>query len=344
MHPFTARTNHRPIHKPTALGMLALWSVVAMQLQATPSSACEEALVLPLEHSIAGYVAAQRPERYAIDVERSGFLIIEARGTGPIPLTVRFLGRDCSITASNLPVPIIQGRHLHRVKDPGTYFVEIESADLGENYQLYAWWVEDSTGHDLPNKEEMAEADELVGCLPNKEEMAEADELVGCLPNKEEMAEADELVGCLPNKEEMAEAEELVGRRWQEIAGHGLVEIAPAPRGLVTRFHSLCPWARRPGLLRTLTCAPRLRLDATGMVTVTPPAGDGTRLIGVTLGSAGSLAIEAVGDPSATTVVFNAEGGPAGELSDHAAWLEAGDYVFETTAGDGPIRIYAELD
>ncbi len=372
MYALTAHTNHPLAQKPKLFASLAFWLVVVAPLQAAPAAACQDASTLPLDHPIAGYVTAQEAERYAIEVERSGFLVIEARGSGPMQPIVRFLGPDCTSTVSNLPIPAIRGRHLHRVKDPGTYFVEITAADPDGSYLLHAWWAEDS----LPTKEEMAEADELVGCLPAKEEMAEADEFVGCLstkeemaeadelagclptkeemaeadefagclPTKEEMAEADEFAGCLPTKEEMAEADELADSSWQEIAGHGLLEVARSPRGLVTRFHSLCPWARRPGLLMTFTCAPRLRLTTTGMVTVRPPVSAGPRLISVTLASAGSLAIEAFGDPSATTIVFDAEGRPAGELTDDSAWLKAGDYFLEVASGAGPIHIYAELD
>ena len=372
MYPSTPRTPRILTQKSKMLGFLVLWLVVSIPLHAGPSKTCEDALTLPLTHSVAGYATAKTPQRYVIEVERSGLLAIEARGTAPDPLTVRFLGRDCTDTVSNLPIATIHGRHLHRVKGPDKYFVEIAAGNLARNYEIDAWWVEDSS--DLPTKEEMAESDEIGGLpnkeemaesdefggLPNKEEMAESDEFGGLpnkeemaesdefggLPNKEEMAESDEFGG-LPNKEEMAESDEFDGSlpAWQEIAGHGLLEIGRAPGGLVeTRFHSLCPWTRRPGLLATFTCAPRLRLNTSNMVTVEPLASAGSQLIGVTLASSGRLAIEAVDDPSGSTVAFDAEGRFIGDMSGNVAWFEAGDYFFETSAGSSPIRIYAEID
>ncbi len=378
MYPLTYHTNRLLTQTSKLFASLLFWLVVVAPLAAMPPEACQDALTLPLDHSIADYVPAQGQKHYAVEVERSGFLVIEARGSGPAALAVRFLGRDCTSTASNLPVPTIHGRHLHRVRSAGTYFVEVAAGDFGDGYRLDAWWVDDDPDHRLPSKEEMDEVDEFAGCLPTKEEMDEVDEFAGCLPTKEEMDEVDEFAGCLPTKEEMDEVDEFAGwlptkeemdevdefagclptkeemdevdeladsgSTWQEIGGHGLLEIVRVRGGLDTRFHSLCPWSQRPGLLATFTCAPQLRLAVSGMVMLRPPADDGIRLIGLTLETAGYLAAGAVDDPVATALVFDAEGRLTDELDDDSAWLEAGEYFVEVASGAGQIHIYAELD
>ena len=330
MSPLTSHTNRPLVQKSKLLAPLVLWLVVVAPLAAAPPEACQDALTLPLDHSIAGYVPAHGQTHYTVDIERPGFLIIEAHGSGPASPAVRFLGRDCTTTGSNLPVPTIHGRHIHRVRGAGTYFVEVAASDLGLGYRLDAWWIDDDPDHRLPTKEEMDEVDEVDGCLPTKEEMDEVDELAGCLPTKEEMDEVDELAG--------------TGSSWQKIAGHGLLEIARGRGGLDTRFHFLCPWSRRPDLLATFTCAPRLRLAAGDTVTVTPPAADGIRLIGLNIAPAGYLAAEAVNDPMATVIIFDAAGRLAGELRSDRAWLEAGDYFLEVASETSQIRVYAELD
>ncbi len=374
---------------------ICLFTALAPANAATPSK-CREALSLPLEHSIAGHAPAWKSELYAVDVMEAGFLVIEANGieAEPMPLKIRFLGKDCRSTASNLAVQAIRGRHIHQVES-GTYYVEIASGShRGVGYRLDAWLIDkpshrepmdesdEITRCDPPTREPMDESDEIAQCdPPTREPMDESDEFTQCAPptrepmdesdeitrcdppTREPMDESDEITRCdPPTREPMDESDEITrcdpptrepmdesdeftggGSVWQEIAGHGLLEITRSPRGLETRFHSLCPWIRRHDLLATYTCAPRLRLAVSGMLTVTAPAGVGSRLIGVTLASNGRLAIEAVDNPSATTVVFDARGRRAGELNDDAVWLEAGDYFLETAA-DGPIRIYAQLD
>ncbi len=343
---------HTVSHKPSPAfirrlryGLLdaCLFLILAPGTTAAAAS-CDQALPLPLGHSIPGHLLDGGAELYSIEIEDPGFLVVEAHGERS-PLPVRFLGRACQDTPSNLPLPAINGRHMHEV-GPGTYFVEIAADNGGGgSYRLDAWLAD-------PGRRFMAAVGERADCVPAKEEMDETDEFTSddasSFPAKEEMDETDEFGGCMATKEEMDETDELVGgdpSTWYEIAGHGLLEIVRVRWRLKTRFHSLCPWPRRPGLLATFTCAPRLRLARRETVTVRPPTSEARWRIGVSLGSAGSLAIETIDDPSATVAVFDAQGHFTGELTgDSATRLEAGHYFIAATGDGRPVRFYTDLD
>ena len=307
-----------------ALLALVCLAPAPVNANATPAD-CRTAAFLSLQKSTPGYVSPGDSVIHAVEIETPGILVVEARGTDspPISPAVRFLGSHCPATAGGWPVPATRSRHVHRVA-PGTALVEIAAGERGGGYRVDAWLAGEAV---LPTKEEMDESDELGDrCLPTKEEMDESDELGGGFPpTKEEMDESDELGGgCLPTKEEMDESDEVID-------------------DLPALYHALCPWGRRPDLLATFTCAPRIRLAARDAVAVTVPAAGDRRLIGVTLASAGHLGVETDDDPPA--LVFAADGSLVVELEgDEAIWLEAGDHFVETVAGDGPIWLYADLD
>lgn len=265
----------------SSLLFLALVPLVA-PLSATP---CDNALPLPLDQSIHGY----GPSLYALEIVSPGLLVIEAPGSA-----VRFLGRGCRKLSSNLPLPAIAGRHVHRVVVPGTYFAEVAAKD--DVFRLAAWHVR-SPG---------------IGLLKDGEDDDGP---------REPMDEWDELI-LPPGNGEAASA------AWREVAGHGVIEVGDGR----VRFNAWCPWAERPELLSTFTCARRLRLGVGGAATVAS-IGDDEDVVGVTL-TAGRLSA------SAGVSVYDAGGRLVAEASaGEPAELAAGRYFVRWTASAEPIRL-----
>lgn len=168
------------LNRPTAFSLrlllllsLVTWLVGSPPLIASAPEGCREALPLPLDHSIHGYATDREPARYAIDVPMPCLLVTEAHATGSPPASpaVRFLDRTCRPQAANLPLPAIRGRHVHRVSMPGTYYVEIVTADLAAgSFRLDAWLVPD------PESAGMLKDGGAVNEEPPREPMDEWDE------------------------------------------------------------------------------------------------------------------------------------------------------------------------
>ncbi len=107
----------------------------------------------------------------------------------------------------------------------------------------------------------------------------------------------------------------------------------------------LCPWAKRPGLLSTFTCARRLWITGSGTLAVPALTHGDHDLVGVSLSRAGWLGVEAPGGAAAE--LFDGRGHRVGELSSGAPMrLSAGDYYLRFEAPDGmePLRLDAVLE
>ncbi len=333
-----------------SLGILAaclcLWASLAA---AAPPAPCDKALPLPLDTSIDGYVPAEQPVHYAVDVTATGFLLVEARTNWPAASPdVSLRDSACRSRSSNLPVAPIQGRHVHRV-EPGTYFVEVAANNVsGASFRVDAWLIPDrGLRRDLlkddPPEEPMGESDEAQNEAPEcdnmEERFAAKDD-----PPEEPMGESDEMQS---EDSECLIEEALRSTSWQEIAGHGLLELARTDKGHTVRVHPWCPWPERPGLLSTTTCARQIHLDESGEVTVRPVFVGSSELVGMTTAAAGWLSFDVPGGFAAAAAVFDARGQLVTELvAGEPVWLDAGGYFLrvETSADAEALRIVAELD
>ncbi|MCP4655722.1 MAG: hypothetical protein GY856_09915 [bacterium] len=313
----------------------------AAALNAVAPENCLEALPLPLDHSIHGYATAWEPVRYAIDVQVPCILVTEAHGIGspPVSAAVRFLDRSCRPQATNLPLPAIRGRHVHRVSMPGTYYVEIVAGvadDLADgSFRLDAWLVPDPGLAAGVLKNDGGDGGD--GGDGNEE------------PPREPMDEWDEQPEIEDGGRTGTRAFPKASRpvAWQEIAGHGVVELVETPGGRETRFHPWCPWPERPGLLRTFTCAPQLRVDESRTLTVHPLLPETTELVGLTLATAGRIALGAAGESDGSAALFDAQGRLIAELvNGEPSELAAGRYFLqvETSTDADAIRLDAEFD
>ncbi len=259
----------KPITRGAANLALAAWLLVTLlvtPLAAAQVEPCGEALPLPLDHSIAGDAASWAATRYAVRAETAGFLVVEAHADGPQAAApdLHFLGRDCQAEDPNLPLAPTRGRVVHRVVEPGTYYLEVAGeADAPVRFRLYAWLTRPGGAalrHDgAPDLEPMDESDELgapdcpLGApYCEFEPMDESDELgapdcpLGApYCEFEPMDESDEL-----------RTDGRTAASWHEIPGHGLLELQRAAGGLGVRVHPLCAWVERPELLATFTCRP----------------------------------------------------------------------------------------
>lgn len=274
---------------------------------------CGHTLPLPLDRSVLGHALAGEPAGYAVEVPEPGLLLVEAHGTStPSSPSVRLLDPACRIRSSNLSLPAIRGRHLHRISTPGTYFVEVAAAGVsGGSFRIDAWLV--------------AREDEPPAVLAKDGE----DPMEG-IP-EEPMDEWDELRVDRPGAEQAT---------WREIPGHGVLELLPADDRRV-RFYTWCPWATRPGLLATFTCGPRLLIDETGRMEVSSPVYGTGGFIAVTLASHGWVALES------DAVLFDSRGRLIADLAaGDSMRLAAGRYFLrvETPAGVDTIRLDADLD
>ncbi len=319
---------------------LVTWLAGSPPLDAASPESCREALPLPLDHSIHGYATGREPARYAVEVTVPSLLVTEAHGTGspPVSPAVGLLDRACRPQATNLPLPMIRGRHVHRVDMPGTYFVEVATVDLANGadladggFRLDAWLVP------APGA--------AAGVLKDGGDGGDGNED----PPREPMDEWDESLGGGIGEPIAATTAYKTPREpsaWREIAGHGVVELVETPGGRETRVHPWCPWAERPGLLRTFTCAPQLRLDESGTLVVHPLFPEISELVGLRLATAGRIALEVPGESGGSAALFDARGRLIAELvNGEPIELAAGRYYLqvETSAGDA-MRLDAELD
>ncbi len=342
--------------------LVACLVAVAFIAGASPPEPGGEALPLPLDHSIHGYATAGEPALYALDVTAPALVVIESHATGSPAAAhaVRWLGRDGQARSSHLSLSAIRGRHVQRIAETGTYFVEITaSAAAGAGFHLYAWTVDRQETDELcggctktepmdetdeliggcTKTEPMDETDELIGGCPKTEPMDETDELIGGCPKTEPMDETDELIGGCPKTEPMDETDELVGTAsWREIPGYGLLETVA---GGQIRQHPWCSWTERPELLSTFSCAREVRVAGTRTIAVDPVSPAGVEMIGLDLAAGGRVTVEA---PAA---VFDAGGRLLAEPdAGEPVWLEAGRAFvrIDTGAGREAVVLDVEID
>lgn len=124
----------------TLLFTCCLFFSVALTPPSGAQSSCDEALPLPLDHSIHGHVPERGPGIYRLEVPHRGWLTVEAHDLGPKPgpVNVTLLDGDCQAlaAASERRMP----SRASEAVDHGDYYLEVRADEpLDAGIQLYAW-------------------------------------------------------------------------------------------------------------------------------------------------------------------------------------------------------------